>query len=279
MKVKNRFLTFIFICLLVLSQNWLLFFSISTNAYAKLTTFVYARVNMPGVNLYKTTNPTSSNVYFEIPKTYFVLLIADFNELFYKAQYRDVVGYVLKDEVIPVKETPNSPYLEDHSVYVFSRDGLDIMSSPNESAYIVTTTNLYDDLSYYGERQGYEKAQGRGETWFYVKTNNGTFGYVYAGLCESDDMITENTEVTTEVKDPFLDNDSSYLYNLVDLSAGLKILLISLVILPAVILLFLMFRPILPEKYLKSKSPKATKRERKNKTIKQIQELSDDSSL
>lgn len=277
MKVKNRFLTFIFICLFVFC-SCLPFYSLPFAKASHLTSFVYARVVTSNVYLYKTTNPISSNIYFEIPNTYFVLLIADFNDLFYKAQYRDVVGYVLKTDVVPVAETPENPYLEDYSVYVFSSDGLNIMSTPNESAYLVTTTSLYTPLSFYGEKSGFEKTQGRGDTWYFIKVND-TFGYVYAGLCEDSNERTLNLEITTPIENPFLDNDNSYLYNLVNLTPGLTILLVILVSIPSLILLFLMFRPILPEKYLKSKRPIVHRRERKSKTLKQIENLGDDSTL
>ena len=242
-------------------------------ASAKLTQFVYARVMLPEVYLYSAPNPIKSNEIFEIPYTYFVLLISDYNNMFYKAQYRDEVGFVLKSCVTPVKETPKNPYLTTHSVFVFSNDGLDIMSTPNKSAYTKTRTELNAPLSYYGKIEGYEKAQNRGTTWYYVNCNN-ILGYVYAGLCESDSLITLNDEVTTPIENPFLDSDYGYLYNLIDLSSEVKILLVFLILIPAIAILFLMFLPIFPKKFVKT-FPKIKRKD----TLKALENFSDDQSL
>lgn len=273
MRAKKLILSF-----LILYSFLLVFSNININSQAKLTSFYYARVETDGVYLYKTTNPLPQNAYFELPRSYFVLLLSDYNAIFYKAQYRDIVGYVLKDEVSPVAETPQNPYLENHTFYVFSSDGTSVMSSPYENGILQSVVEEQEKISYYGTIQGYEMTQNRGSTWIYGKTNDGVYGYIYGGLAQSDEIIELNTEVVTVITNPFFDNSDDYLYNLVDLTPGLKILLVVLVSIPAGVILFLMFRPIFPNSNSKS-SLKVSKKERKNKTIKQIEELSDDTTF
>lgn len=270
---KNKFLILL-IQIFVIIQLFIPFFN-PTKTSAKLTTFVYARVEQSNVYLYKSTNPLPQNAYFEVPESYFVLLLSNFNQIFYKAQYRDVVGYILKDEVSPVSEIPITPYLTDISFYAFTTDGTSIMNSPfNDFQSTLTTIEKYENVDYYGQIIGYEKTQGRGNIWYYGKTKQGVSGYMYSGLCEINQIIPTNTETVTKLDNPFGDNNDDYLYNLVDQSTGLKILLITLITLPSIFLLWLIFRPI--KTPIKENQIKVTKSERKNKTIKQIQEFNDE---
>ena len=273
MRAKKLILSFT-----ILFSFMILFSNVLVVSNAKLTTFYYARVETDGVFLYKNTNPLPQNAYFELPRTYFVLLLSDYNAIFYKAQYRDIVGYVLKDEVSPVAETPQNPYLENHTFYVFSSDGTSVMSSPYENGIIQGVVEEQEKISYYGKIQGYEMTQNRGSTWIYGKTNDGIYGYIYGGLSQSDEIIPQNTEELTPISNPYFDNSDDYLYNLVDLTPGLKIMLVALVSVPSAVILFLMFRPIFPKNKEKS-TLKVSKRERKNKTIKQIEDLSDDTTF
>ena len=64
----------------------------------------YAQILSDDVCLYKTPYDLDdySNVYFILPKTYFVLL-TDISGDFYKARYQEFEGFVKKDKVQAVK--------------------------------------------------------------------------------------------------------------------------------------------------------------------------------
>ena len=242
-------------------------------ASAKYTTYIYARVENSGVYLYKNTTPTPTNALFEIPQTYFVLILSNFDANFYKAQYRDVVGYVLKKEVVPVSETPKNPFLETVTFRVYSSDGTGIMSTPFDNKIEIGKVKELEDIDYYGTIIGTEEIEDRGFTWIYGKTNSGVMGYFYAGLCDKIEGYVENNETTTILKDAFKTENKDYLYNLVDISTGLKILLISLITIPAIALLVLLFVPF-PKKQVEIIKKKNTIK--KPKTFKQIQDYNDD---
>jgi len=248
--------------------------SVASASYM-LTNYVYARVQTDGVMLYKTPSVlTEDNVYFEIPKSYFVLLISNFSTEYYKVQYRDVVGYITKESVAPVVETPQTPYLTGITFRVFSSDGLDMLSSPysSSSPTIVKSVELYQNIDYYGKCYGDEYIEGRGNVWYYGKCEK--FGYLYSGLCDNLSPIYQNTEVTTISTNPFDEKDNDYLYNLIDLSLGMKIFLIILVSLPAIAFVILLFKPFRIEKSkLKTRlQPKKAKA----KVVNEIEQMSED---
>lgn len=235
-----------------------------------LTTYAYARVESLGVNLYEFPQKSIvDNAMFEIPQSYFVLLLSNYNDAFYKAQYLGVVGYVLKSEVFPVSNTPNRPYLNDLTFWVFSSDGRSMQSAPTRNSSVVTTLSLHERVSYYGELQGEEMVAGRGATWYYGKVGE-NYGYVYAGLCDTSSNFTENTEPVTYITNPFVDSND-YLYSLVDMTSNLKILVLFLLVVPALLLVYLLFKPFKLEQ-----DPKKIKRHSRVQTIKQIQDFYDD---
>lgn len=241
---------------------------------AKLTTFLYAKVEDSGVNLYRSPNSINENIYFEIPQSYFVLLLSNYNNDFYKAQYQDVVGFVLKSQVFAINETPTTPFAS-ATFYVFTTDGTTVMDTPTSLGKSLTTIEKYEEITYYGTTQGEEKTMGRGTTWYFGKTKQGVLGYFYAGLCEMNSDIPQNTETVTKATNPFGEDNNDYLYTLIDLSLGVKIVLLILVLLPAIFLLFLAFKP----NFLCKPNVKTTKhlpKKHLHNNIKQIENYPDD---
>lgn len=279
---KGRIFLFFIFLFCVLSTP------LKVNAYS-YTNFVYARIETSGVYLYKSANSTGlENAYFELPKSYFVLLVSNIDSNYYKAQYKDVVGYVKKNEVSPVAETPKEPYPKEVKFWVYASDGKEVKSCTFDSnnPKVLGDVAVMQELDYYGEMIGDEFIKGRGFTWLYCKTENFA-GYLYKGLCDVSKNFKENQEVVTKISEPFLDKDDSYLYNLVDMSPFLKIVLIMLVTLPCFLLVYLLFKPFnINKKKDKDKNdkPKIKPQENKkkkirNRTINKIQQIIDDSEL
>lgn len=238
----------------------------ASNAQAsyKLTSYVYARAEKEGAFLYKTPSVVQEdNIYFEIPKSYFVLLISNFTTDFYKAQYRDMVGYVLKNTVSPVKEKPQTPYLTNITFRVFSSDGLEMLSSPFPSInkVIVQNVELYKSIDYYGSCYGDEYVEGRGNIWYYCKDEKS--GYLYKGLCDNLSPIPLNTELTTTIENPFETGDNDYLYALVDLSIEMKIILVIVVCAPSILIVYMLFKPFRIKKKMTKNRRKSIKNKRK----------------
>lgn len=234
-----------------------------------LTNYTYAQVRADTTSLYKT--PSESDVLFYLPNSYFVMLLSNYNNKFYKVQYRDTTGYVLKSSVTPIRETPQTPYLTDVTFWVFSNDGNQLREKPTKNSTVLRTVELLNNIDYYGIITGDELVKNRGTTWYYCKYN-GTFGYLYAGLCDNLTLITSNTENVTVNASPFPSDDTDYLYNLVNLTSSLKILLIVLVTLPSGIIIWLLFRKTKTKPFKKPTQKTAIK----TRAIKQIQDNIDD---
>ena len=59
----------------------------------------YAQITATKSYLYRTAtqNPEISNIWCELPQTYFVEILNDYNDNFYKVDYNTVIGFVLKN--------------------------------------------------------------------------------------------------------------------------------------------------------------------------------------
>ncbi len=152
----------------------------------------YARIMFDNVYLYRTPNEIAdySNIYFELPRTYFVQLIDTAENDFFKVSYLNFVGFVKKDNVQAIIGTPIKPYLENISFRVFSEQSRDLRSEPTTqggSSHQVAYIPLYSrNLTYYGSIQGENLIEDRTNVWYYVKytADKEYFGYVYSDFCD-----------------------------------------------------------------------------------------------
>lgn len=279
---NSYFLKFVFFGLsltfvIIFTYFYLLLFS--TTFYFKkananvYTNYTYAQIKSDDTYLYKTpNNATVQNAYFALPNTYFVMLLSNYNDYLYKVQYKDLVGFVLKQKVYPVKEKPQKPFLENITFRVYSSDGTKVYNSPfnTQEQTNFNFVEVFETINYYGYILGDELIENRGLTWYYGKTNyssnnspqnesvnqtNNITGYFYSGLCDSLSSIPQNTESVTYTNQVFLDEDNSFLFSLIDLSPALKILLVVLITLPSIGLIYLLFAPFkIRQEKLKNKT-------------------------
>ena len=169
----------------------------------------YAQIMFEQVYLYKTpTNDNSTlNVYFEIPKTYFVELLENANESFYYAKYSNIFGYVKKASVQAVSNTPNSPFLDNLKFRVYADLSRNMQTEPNLSSNtssLVASVPLYSrNLTFYGKIIGENLIEGRTNIWYYCKyTVTNECGYVYSDACDKMDNIVKNTEKLPYISTP-----------------------------------------------------------------------------
>ena len=169
----------------------------------------YAQILHAGCYLYKTPidNPNYNNVFFMLENSYFVELLSDYNDDFYKAKYLDVVGYVKKSQVQCVKGTPKTPYLNNISFRVYS----DLSRAMYDKPYMNTnnpTLKIYlplycQDLIYYGIIYGESAVEERTNIWYYCKyTTTGICGYVYSDACDKMTTIIPNSEKLPYISTP-----------------------------------------------------------------------------
>ena len=185
----------------------LIFNSFQPINYVSADSIFYAQILTSECYLYRTPsdNTNYSNVYFIIEPSYFVQLLSDYDDNFYKAKYIDKIGYVKKSQVQCVDGSPKTPYLTNISFRVYSnisREMQDIPYSSTNNPNLVEYLPMYcNDIIYYGKVYGESAIQARTNIWYYCKyTITGQCGYVYSDACDQMSTIVKNNE-----KLPYID--------------------------------------------------------------------------
>lgn len=169
----------------------------------------YARIMDENVCFYKSPlNNTTSNIYFILESSYFVKLIDEAGADFYKAEYRDLVGYVKKNEVKTIKSTPNTPYLENVNFRVYSPISQYMRSSPSindgSSSQVYFLPNYSMDSDYYGKIYGESAIIDRTNVWYFCKytADKEYFGYIYSDGVDKLTNFPKNNEICEYVAAP-----------------------------------------------------------------------------
>ncbi|MBQ3494585.1 MAG: hypothetical protein IJA69_04135 [Clostridia bacterium] len=249
----------------------------------------YGRAVSGNVNFYHTPIASAEKILFKIPKTYFVKIIADENETFYKAQYMDeIYGYIKKSEMSYIDTRPANPYADQIGFRIFTPGGANLRSSPNNTLgainLITTIPYLETNLLFVGNCDGEEAIKYKGTNWYYCKYYNNSqtpqFGYVYSAFCDLMPSIADNTEqfeyTTVEFKQTTQNETISQDSELLTLSSPAQIAIIVAVSLPCVLIIYFLFKPTKismqtaspsQQKSVKSK-PKKRKAKKKIKHLK-----------
>ena len=260
--------------LLIYLSIFLSFNGFLNQSYAYTKSKYFAKIENSETYIYSLPNDKNENKLFEIPKTYFVELLSQYNEYFYKAKYLDLTGYVKINEVSPVTNTPSNPYANNITFRVYSNDGLNIRSEPHTKNGLETikgSLNVLDEnIMYYGKISGEEVIKNRGTTWYYCKYKNDrevVLGYVYAGFCDMLSPIKENNENFTVCNNPFTTNNTEI--NSTTNNKDVKSLILIFTITPTLFLILLLFKPFkIIEKESKKQTKSILKRKRKtNRTL------------
>ncbi len=230
-------------------------------SYANQKVTYYAKIT--NNNTYFYSNPISNdeNKLFVIPTSYFVFLTEEANEDFYVAQYKDLYGYVKKEEVSVMDGTPKEPYANVNFT-VFDFDGIDLFPSPTFTNNTSLTSIPYLTVvgTYYGEIYGEDIPQ-MNKPWFYCKySKNQTniFGYVYSAFCYEKTNIEQNTETFNIVENPVFTNNFSVDEKLSDVAMAFIIIGVSL---PCLVIMYLLIKPTMQ----KERQPKSKKMFKKHK--------------
>ncbi len=189
-----------------------------------------------------------------LPKTYFVALLENADEILYKeyvyVSYLDISGYVKKADIEITDFEPVTKYAE--VSFTAANEGLSAImrSSPDHNGD--NTLALIPDgekLTLYGTAQGTARYENASKTWYYVKYTGGSepvFGYIYSyhGIA---DPIPENKIEKVEKPapptgdgeddpEPTPEPNSPRLYGIYE-----TVFIICLCI-PAALIMFMLFR-------------------------------------
>ena len=232
----------------------------------KANSVKYAQITTTKSYLYRTAsqNPDISNIWCELPQSYFVEILNDYNDNFYKVDYNTVVGFVLKTDVKEIINSISSPYPSGINVNINSNSGCYIRSLPisktNSNNIIDTLNKGTKNILFIGYAYGDECIDLKGNLWYLVKYNN-EIGYIYSDFVESKVTIYPNVEEVSYLSNNY---QSTMLNPLSDKST---IIIVFAIMTPCIFILIMLFLP-------KPKKKLPTTRTKRIKEI-DINEISD----
>ena len=161
---------FIFICYFI-SNCYSIQHKSSVTFSFKSENIIYAKAS-ENCLMFRTQsmNQTVSNVWFEIPSTYFVSVLSQVTETIVKVQYDSFVGYVFSDTISPVTFLPNNPVLKNILFDIKQDVGTQIWSSPSDSGRVLTTISAdTKNIQYVASVCGEIPLGGNSNVWYYAK--------------------------------------------------------------------------------------------------------------
>lgn len=205
----------------------------------------YAQIKNSNTYLYKSAEFNDvNNKWCLLENTYFVKILNNYNSSCYKVEYNGITGFVKKDEVTLINETPITPYPSSITFSIgqtncYMRLSPQIKDVTDNTICVIPANTT--GLKYIGKIIGEEAVDFKGSVW-YLTEYNGNIGYVYSGYTTSINAIAENIEQVSL----FTENDFSKINPLTNSSC---IALIVITLTPCLFILFLLYSPKKVEKH------------------------------
>lgn len=215
----------------------------------------FAKITKTNIALYSQPSIKNENILFYLEASYYVKLLENEKNGFYKCEYIDQVGYVLASELVFVKGTPTHPFAANISFRVFSFEGLHMRSTPVRSQghfnIITTLSFLESNLTYYGKINGEIAVPDKSDVWYFAKYTNPlskeeVSGYVYSVFCDKLATITLNTESLEIIDKPLFEASNPSKPESDKFSSmpkQLQIIIVLGVSLPCLALIYFLFKP------------------------------------
>ena len=200
----------------------------------------FARVKYNNVALYKTSAGT--DIICMLEPTYFVEIKNTANDAFFEVNYFTLTGYVKKEEVECVRESPLTPYPQNIAFFTSPSFNVVLRSHPTTSdETVLTVLPSNTQVQFYGKIPGEEAVRNLGKIWYYCKVekdNTTLTGYIYAPYTHTLTTITPNME-SLELAEYV---NVSELNALLTIKPNFLTIIVVLTILPTFLLLFLFFK-------------------------------------
>lgn len=201
---------------------------------AQASDFYWAKVTSENSLFY--AQPDNQSGLFVLPKTYFVKLV-DEDENFYKAEYKELSGFVKKEDVLPMNGTPICPYfVETFRVFLPSGAGLYPSTKMATETQILTIPYLYENLVFYGSIEGQTAVPDKSNIWHYCRYED-EYGYVYSAFVDKLSTPPINNETFEKADVAFSKKEAK------PLSESALAFIIIGVSLPTLAVLYLLVKP------------------------------------
>lgn len=203
----KRFFVILGVLLFVLFSIFSVKYEQTKTVSSSSKTSGFAKIITNDCYLLKTPKQNEENKYFLLEQSYFVKVVEDFDNVFFKVNYLEFEGYVEKSKINFVEELPEMPYLSGITFDIYDLANVCMRSSastPNDDKNIICTIPVSTkDILYYGKFAGEEAIKGLGNVWYYCayqNVNGDIFkGYIYSPLTRNISSIASSTENLTFV--------------------------------------------------------------------------------
>lgn len=196
----------------------------------------YARISD---NCYLYRNPKVENsatgIICMLEPTYFCQILADYNDTMYKVSYSNIIGYVQKDKVKEVVDTPKVPYPTGITITTSLKCYMRKYPYISSDNILCTVPQNTSDITYIARTIGDTDMDLYGNTWFLCKYGNVT-GYIYSGYTKGVDTIMPNIETVSYIKP--VDNG-----RILPIPATYCIVLLLVILLPISIIFYFLYKP------------------------------------
>jgi hypothetical protein len=223
----------------------LIFISVAAFDQVKASSLGYGLIVESDAVLYRT--PTDSdamdNIYFYLPETYFVEILEQIDQIFYKVRYDDIEGYVKFSDINIKDYEPASKYPTNLLLTVSGDITANVRALPDRSSELVASLTSGTSIQYYNKILGQELNTGS-SYWYYVKIQNGAqtqYGYIYYA-----DYVTVQNEIlipndispkpVEPVEDPEEKLNQKYTF-------WTQLLIAVAICVPVVFFIYLIFKP------------------------------------
>lgn len=180
----------------------------------------------------------NSNIICLLESSYFVEIISKYNDQCYFVCYNGMNGYVSKDKIKIVSQTPQNPY-PNLNLKTFGNK-CNLRRSPKANATVLVPIPANTEINFIGKVYGEAIMDYNGEIWYLVDYL-GIKGYIYNGYISNIPIIYPNTEEIA-----FLENSDFITIN--PLSNESCIIIIVLILIPSLLILILLFKKPKPLK-------------------------------
>lgn len=222
-------------------------------AESETTTYAKALV---GCNLYKTQEMSDKfeDVYFQIPETYFMVILDTVNDDCFKVQYDKYIGYVDSSTVMIATFVPILKTLDGITFDIKSTSGTQIWQYPTTKSNICTTISAgTKDITYVAYAYGSVPSGGESNIWYFVyytpdsNSTNVYEGYIYSENTTNLTEIVANTETNPED----ISNENVLEDKTIYITSTIKTIVIAIVTIP-IILFFAIILYKLIQKFKKT---------------------------
>ena len=207
-------------------------------AKAEQVESVHAKV-LSECALYKNKDLISSldNIYFNIPETYFVVVLQTISDDCLKVQYDKYVGYIDSSKVELAKFVPIVKFLENITFDIKENSGTQIWQYPSSNSSVFTTIDAGSkNIKYVASVFGEVPSGGKSNIWYYVQyvseTNSTSVyeGYVYSENTTNLSEIISNKENNPEIISEEIENEKIFY-----ISSTLKTIVVAIIAIPIIL--------------------------------------------